>query len=260
MSETEPEDRVATNQIPNGNDLTTQGQGDLNINTEKSLPNHEQPTTSTPKTHNQKTIKEDWSSLMFSSDDSLFDEMTKQLEDDNARPETDKKSLSATSTITKTSTSTKDQETLPDIIHTSNRTEAATGLLMLGVDLKEVDTQIDKELMMPVNKPKLQDQNNVSTGDNNKNKQNKWKKKKRKRDSKDSSRRSTHLNGKPEPTTPKTTSTISIFLSSPSSPGSPRGVLKVTHYKQRKGTPNKYVHKPLKCSMCDQAVNSKDKL
>ena len=53
---------------------------------------------------------------------------------------------------------------------------------------------------------------------------------------------------------------MSIFPSSPSSPGSPQGVLKVTCYKLRKGTPNKYVHKPLKCSMCDQAVNSKDKL
>ena len=78
MTETDHEDSTATNQIPNGDDLTIQGQGELNVNTEKSPPNHEQPTTSTPKTHNQKTIKEDWSSLMFSSDDSLFDEMTKQ--------------------------------------------------------------------------------------------------------------------------------------------------------------------------------------
>ena len=53
MTETEPEDRVATSQITNRNDSTTQGQGDLIVNTENSLPNHEQPTTSTPKTHNQ---------------------------------------------------------------------------------------------------------------------------------------------------------------------------------------------------------------
>ena len=83
-------------------------------------------------------LKEDWSSLMFSSDDLLFDEMTKQLEED-----TDKKSPSATSTITKTSTSMQDLETLPDIVHTNNRTEAATGLLLLGVDPKEVDAEID---------------------------------------------------------------------------------------------------------------------
>ena len=49
-------------------------------------------------------------------------------------------------------------------------------------------------------------------------------------------------------------------LCSTKSPGSPKGVLKVTCYELIKGTPNKYVHKPLKCSMCDQKVNSKDKL
>ena len=121
-------------------------------------------------------MKDDWSSLMFSSDDSLFDEMTKQLEDDTTRPKTDKKSSpSATSTITATSTSTQDQETLPDIVYTSSRTDAATGLLMLGVDSKDVDAKIDNELVMPVNKPTQQGHNNPSTGDNNSNdnKQNK---------------------------------------------------------------------------------------
>ena len=95
MTETDHEDSMATNKTPNGNDLPIQGQGEININTEKSPPNHEQPTTSTQqaKTHNQKTIKEDWSSLMFSSEDSLFDEMTKQLEDNTPRPKIDKKSL-----------------------------------------------------------------------------------------------------------------------------------------------------------------------
>ena len=178
MTETDHEDSTATNQIPNGDDLTIQGQGELNVNTEKSPPNQVQPTTSTLKTHNQKMIKEDWSSLMFSSDDSLFNEMTKQLKDDTTRPKTDQKSPSATSTITATSTSTQDQETLPDIVYTSSRTDAATGLLMLGVDPKDLDVEIDNELVMPVNKPMQQDHNNLSTGDNNKNKQNKWKKKK----------------------------------------------------------------------------------
>ena len=116
---------------------------------------------------------------MFSSDNSLFDEMTKQLEDDTARPKTDKKtpSKSPTSTITTTSTSTQDQETLPDIVYTSNRTDAVTGLLMLGADLKDLDVEIDNKLVMPVNKPTQQDHDNLSTGDN-KNKQNKRKKKK----------------------------------------------------------------------------------
>ena len=115
-------------------------------------------------------IKEDWSSLMFSSDDSLFDEMTKQLEDDTTRPKTDKKSSpSATSTITATSTSMQDQETLPDIVYTSSRTDAATGLLMLGTDPKDLDAEIDNKLVMPVNKPTQQNHNNLSTGDNNNN-------------------------------------------------------------------------------------------
>ena len=112
---------------------------------------------------------------MFSSDDSLFNEMTKQLEDDTTRPKTDKKSQSATSTIRATITSMQDQETLPDIVYTSSRTDAATGLLMLGADPKDVDTEIDNELVMPVNKPTQQGHNNLSTGDNNNNdnKQNK---------------------------------------------------------------------------------------
>ena len=81
---------------------------------------------------------------MFSSDDSLFEEMTKQLEDDTIRTNTDKKaSPSVTCTIVAASTSTKDQDTLPDIVHTSSRTVAAAGLLMLGVDPKDVDREID---------------------------------------------------------------------------------------------------------------------
>ena len=63
-----------------------------------------------------------------------------------------------------------------------------------------------------------------------------------------------HLQQKlPQPT--------SIFPSSPKSPGSPLWSTEGdTCYKLRKGTPNEYVHKLLKCSMCDQAVNSKDEL
>ena len=256
-------DSTATDQTPNGYIVKIQGHGAVNVNTEKSPNNHDEPKTSTPKTHNQKVMKDEWSSLMFSSDDSLFEEMTKQLEDDTIRTKTDKKaSPNATCTIATASTSMKDQETLPNIVHTSSRTVAAAGLLMLGADPKDVDAEIDNEVVMPINKQMQQSQNNLSTSHNNnkENRQNKRKKKKRNRDSRDSPRRSTRQADKPEPTTPKTTSTTSIFPSSPKSPGSPRGVLKVTRYKLRKGTPNKYVHKALKCSMCDQAVNSKDEL
>ena len=255
-NETDHKHNTSTNQIPNRTFLKTQGRSAINVTTEKSPNNHDEPTTSTLKTHNQKVTKDEWSSLMFSSDDSLFEEMTKQLEDDTIRTNTDKKaSPSVTCTIAAASTSMKDQDTLLDIVHTSSRMVAAAGLLMLGVDPKDVDREIDNKVVMPVNKQKQQGQNNTGDNNNKENRQNK-----RNHDSRDSPRRSTLQTDKPEPTTPKTTSTTSIFPSSPTSPGSPRGVLRVTCYKLRKGTPNKYVHKPLKCSMCDKAVNSKDEL
>ena len=134
--------------------MKIQGHGEVNVNTEKSPHNRDEPTTSTLKIHNQKVMNDEWSSLMFSSDDLLFDEMTKQLEDNTTRSKTDKKTFpSATCTITSTSTSTQDQETLPDIVYTSSRTDAAAGLLMLGVDPKDMDVEIDNKLMMPINKP-----------------------------------------------------------------------------------------------------------
>ena len=259
-NETDHKDNTSTNQIPNRTFLKTQGRSAINVNTEKSPNNRDEP-TSTPKTHNRKVTKDEWSSLMFSSDDSLFEEMTKQLEDDTTRTNTDKKaSPSVTCTIAAASTSAKDQDTLPDIVHTSNRMVATAGLLMLGVDPKEVDREIDNEVVMPVNKQMQQGQNNTGDNNNKEKRQDKRKKKKRNHDSRDSPRKSTLQTDKSEPTTPKTTSTTSTFPSSPTSNGSPRGVLRVTRYKLRKGTPNKYVHKPLKCSTCDKAVNSKDKL
>ena len=125
---------------------------------------------STPKTHNQKTIKKDWSSLMFSSDDSLFNEMTKQLKDDTARPEIDRKSprKSPTSKITTASTSTQEQETLPDIVYTGNRTDAVTRLLMLGVDPKDLDAEIDNELVMPEQPDHGKSNTNANNNEKNK--------------------------------------------------------------------------------------------
>ena len=125
-TKTDHKDNMSTDQIPKRTILKTQGHGSVNVNTEKSPNNSDEPTTSTSKTHNQKVTKDEWSSLMFSSDDSLFEEMTKQLEDDTIRTKTDKKaSPSVTCTIAAASTSTKDQNTLPDIVHTSSRTVAA---------------------------------------------------------------------------------------------------------------------------------------
>ena len=86
---------------------------------------------------------EDWASLMFHSDDSLFEEMSKQLENNHDRSEP----------VTKepTSMATQNFETLPDIVITQNKTEAAKGLLMLSLNPNDVDAEIDNERDMPIN-------------------------------------------------------------------------------------------------------------
>ena len=80
---------------------------------------------------------EDWASLMFHSDDSLFEEMSKQLENNHDRSEPIIKEPS--------STATQNFETLPDVVITQNKTEAAKGLLMLNLNLNDVDAEIDNE-------------------------------------------------------------------------------------------------------------------
>ena len=207
-------------------DKSTSEEEPTNVNTENTPQHHATLTSSTPKNSIQAGIKEDWSSLMFSSDDSLFEEMTKQLETDNNNNNNGVKRKSPTSTVSKASTSMHNQDTLSDIVYSGKKSDAVTGLLMLGADLEQLDAEIDNKIVMPVNKPKQPDGSKPTT--NNENKENKKRKpKKKSRDRTESGRRSTRQNDK----STKITSTITVFLSSPKSPGSPRGVLKVTRYK-----------------------------
>ena len=134
-----------------------------NVNIENTT---QVPTGSTPK--------EDWSSLMFSSDDSLFDKMTKQLKDETNK--FGEKRGTPTSTITRASTSTQNNDTLPDIVPMGKKSDAVTGLLMLGADPDKLDTEIHNELVMPVDKPKQPDISKPNT-DKNTNKEKRWKKK-----------------------------------------------------------------------------------
>ena len=69
-----------------------------------------------------------------------------------------------------------------------------------------------------------------------------------------SSCRSKNKNNK---TPPKSTSSPKVDKEVPNDPGSPGGILTVKRYTLRKGTPNKYVHRPLKCTMYDHEVNNK---
>ena len=100
---------------------------------------------------------EDWASLMFHSDDSLFEEMSKQLENNHDRSEPTTKEPS--------STATQNFETLPDIVITQNKTEAAKGLLMLNLNPNDVDAEIDNERDMPIN-PEAQNKDNTVNNDN----------------------------------------------------------------------------------------------
>ena len=219
----------------------------LNVSTEP------EPSTSTPKTPNQSSIKDDWSSLLFSSDDSLFDEMTRQLEDDKMIDTNKKKKL--TSTVTTMSTSTQEQETLLDIVFSNKTNDAVTGLQMLGSDLKDLDAEIENEQIMPIDKTKQVD---ISKSDTlpDSSERIKHKKKKRNCEQLDSPRRSSRITNKPV----ESESADHARKSSSKITKSPKGILKVTCYQLRKGSPNKYKHWPLKCSMCDQQVNSKDEL
>ena len=71
-----------------------------------------------------------------------------------------------------------------------------------------------------------------------------------------SSRRSKNKNKTP----PRSTSSPKGGKDNPNNSGSPCGILTVTRYNLRKGTLNKYVHRPLKCTMCDHEVNNKSEL
>ena len=199
---------------------------------------------------------EDWSSLMFSSDDSLFEEWTRQMEDNNnIDPSRANNVKSPASIATSTAASSQNKDTLPDIVLLGKKSDAITGLLMLGENPEHLDDEINNELIMPVNKPKQPDIIEEETKkDKRKNK--KDRKTKKTENQNDSPRKLIRQSTKHNSTHVKTTE----FPSLPKKPGSPRGVLKVTRYELRKGKPNTYVAKLLKCSMCDQIVKTKDEL
>ena len=82
---------------------------------------------------------------MFQSNDSLFDEMTKQCENgtDNIEPTTCKPE----------STATHETETLPNIVLNQNKKDAAQGLVMPSLNPADVDAEIDNDRDMPINPP-----------------------------------------------------------------------------------------------------------
>ena len=77
ITEMENDKSATAIKVLNGKDTPAQERTEAIVNAKKLSPENKQSTTNTPKSTN---LKEDWASLMFHSDDSLFDEMTKQLE------------------------------------------------------------------------------------------------------------------------------------------------------------------------------------
>ena len=136
-----------TNDLSRGSDVTSKSEPKVTTEErEERMTTHETNTQDKETSVNNQTSSnqqekrnpnEDWASLMFHSDDSLFEEMTKQLENNHDRSES----------VTKepTSTATQNFETLPDIVITQNKTEAAKGLLMLNLNPNDVDAETDNE-------------------------------------------------------------------------------------------------------------------
>ena len=105
--------------------------------------------------------KTDWEKLMINSDDSLFEEMTKQLEKDHS---SDKSDVTETTTPKTNRDPTESEGKLPDLIHYSQDT--VTRLLLLSASVncsmddtvdKAIDVEINNEEILPVNVPKLPD-------------------------------------------------------------------------------------------------------
>ena len=105
--------------------------------------------------------KTDWKKLMTNSDDSLFKEMTKQMEKNHSSDKTD---MTDVTSLKSNRDQMESEGKLPDLIHYNK--DAVTGLLLLGASVnhsmddavdKAIDAEINNEEILPVNSPKLPD-------------------------------------------------------------------------------------------------------
>ena len=159
-----------TNDLSRGSDVTSKSEPNVTTEErEERMTTHETNTQDKETSVNNQTSSnqqeklnpnEDWASLMFHNDDSLFEEMTKQLENNHDRSEPVNKEP--------TSKATQNFETLPDIVINQNKTEAVKGLLMLNLNPNDVDAEIDNERDMPIN-PEAHNKDNTVDNDNKQN-------------------------------------------------------------------------------------------
>ena len=112
------------------------------------------------------------------------------------------KRKSPASTVTSMASSNQNKDTLPDIVLSGKRSDAVTGLLMLGVNPEQLDEEIDNELVMPVNKPKQPDITKTET-EKEKNKNKKGRKENKNKTQNELPQRSTRQTCKPNSVQPK---------------------------------------------------------
>ena len=102
--------------------------------------------------------KTDWKKVMINSDDSLFEEMTKQMEKNHSSDKTDMTDITS---LKSNRDQMESEGKLPDLIHYNK--DAVTGLLLLGASVnhsmddavdKAIDGEINNEEILPVNAPK----------------------------------------------------------------------------------------------------------
>ena len=82
---------------------------------------------------------------MINSDDSLFAEMTQQMENKQTEDETNA-SKAKTPTLTPSNNAMDMEGTLPDLTNQTKNIEAVTGLLLLGAGINQsMDDIVDKK-------------------------------------------------------------------------------------------------------------------
>ena len=213
---------IEHDKLPNKNVSITEKR----VNTENTSLDTHIPTGNDLQEMEKILDKEDWSSLMFNSDDSLFNEWSKQMD---MEKHLSNNKHSSEIVATQTMSSDRPTDTLPDIVPTGNKADAIMGLLMLGENINHIDDEINNEEIMPVNKPKQPDfmeeekQKAVEeTRKESKNNNNK--------DKKSSKENLTVTPSNLPPTNIKIKTKTKEFPSPTKEPGSPRGVLRVTCY------------------------------
>ena len=135
------------------------------LSTDNSIDTEVQQINTEKQGNTENGDKTDWEKLMINSDDSLFEEMTQQMENKQTEDETNA-SKAKTPTLTPSNNAMDMEGTLPDLTNQTKNIEVVTGLLLLGAGInqsmddiidKKIDAEINNEELLLVDAPKLPD-------------------------------------------------------------------------------------------------------